>query len=140
VVEQLLTLPVSIVTAQNEKTTLLGKTKEDYASILRWMSFANSEVLSPLGDWFRPLIGRGPYNKKNVDSAEAVARKSIGVVENHLTLNTFLVGERLSLADIFAASIFARGFEFVSCCFDMQSITGSNIQSGFRQGVPRSVP
>jgi elongation factor 1-gamma len=101
------------LTAQNEKTTLLGKTKEDYASILRWMSFANSEVLSPLGAWFRPLIGRDPYNKKNVDSAEAAARKSIGVVENHLTLNTFLVGERLSLADIFAASIFARGFEFV---------------------------
>ena len=103
-----------LVTAQNEKTTLLGKTKQDYASILRWMSFANTEVLSPLAAWFRPLIGRDPYNKKNVDAASTNALKAVKVVENHLLLNTFLVGERLSLADIFAASIFSRGFEFVS--------------------------
>ncbi|KAK1088621.1 elongation factor EF-1 gamma subunit [Friedmanniomyces endolithicus] len=57
------------ITSQNEKTTLLGKTKQDYASILRWMSFANTECLPRLGAWFRPLIGRDPYNKKNVDDA-----------------------------------------------------------------------
>jgi len=108
-----LTFTVS-VTAQNEKTTFLGKTRQDYATILKWMSYSNSEILFPLGNWFRPLIGRDPYNKKNVDSAQAAALKAIGVVESHLTLNTFLVGERLSLADIFSASIFARGFEFVS--------------------------
>ena len=53
-----------LVTSQNEKTTLLGKTKQDYASILRWMSFANSEVLPKLAGWFLPLVGRSPYNKK----------------------------------------------------------------------------
>ncbi|KAI5854824.1 hypothetical protein BZA05DRAFT_392682 [Tricharina praecox] len=99
--------------AQNEKTTLLGKTKQDYASILRWMSFSNTEVLSNLGSWFRPLIGRDAYNKKNVDAAQAATLKVVGVVESHLSLNTFLVGERLSLADIFSASVFSRGFEFV---------------------------
>jgi len=102
------------VAAQDEKTTLLGKSKQDYASILKWMSFSNTEVLSPLGNWFRPLIGRDPYNKKNVDAAQVTALKAIDVVERHLLLNTFLVGERLSLADIFSASIFARGFELVS--------------------------
>ncbi|KAI5815988.1 putative elongation factor 1-gamma 2 [Pyronema omphalodes] len=100
-------------TAQNEKTTLLGKTKQDYASILKWMSFANTEVLSNLGAWFRPLVGRDPYNKKNVDVAQEKALKSIGVLEAYLKDNTFLVGERLSLADIFTASIIARGYMFV---------------------------
>jgi elongation factor 1-gamma len=102
-----------IVTAQNEKTTLLGKTKQDYASILKWMSFANTEVLSNLGAWFRPLVGREPYNKKNVDVAQEKALKAIGVLEAYLKDNTFLVGERLSLADIFTASILARGYMFV---------------------------
>ncbi|KAI5803214.1 hypothetical protein EDC01DRAFT_628006 [Geopyxis carbonaria] len=101
------------LTAQNEKTTLLGKTKQEYASILRWMSFANTEVLSPLGAWFRPLIGRDPYNKKNVDAAQATALKSVGVLEHHLLNNTFLVGERISLADVFSAAIISRGFEYV---------------------------
>ncbi|PVH92018.1 eEF1-gamma domain-containing protein [Periconia macrospinosa] len=100
------------LTSQNEKTSLLGKTKQDYASILRWMSFANQEVLTPLGGWFRPIIGRDPYNKKNVDESQKAALKAVHVFEEHLLTHTYLVGERLTLADIFAASIFARGFQY----------------------------
>jgi elongation factor 1-gamma len=102
-----------VVTAQNEKTTLLGKTKFEYASILRWMSFFNSDLISALGSWFRPLIGRDTYNKKAVDTAIGNCLKAVSVVEKHLLANTFLVGERISLADIFCTSIISRGFEFV---------------------------
>ncbi|KAL9044917.1 MAG: hypothetical protein Q9214_001982, partial [Letrouitia sp. 1 TL-2023] len=91
-------------TSQNEKTSLLGKTKQDYASIVRWMSFANSEVLPPTTNSFGPLIGRSPYNKKNVDDSMKAAFKAMKVLEEHLWVNTFLVGERISLADLFAAS------------------------------------
>ncbi|KAI4855145.1 eEF1-gamma domain-containing protein [Aureobasidium sp. EXF-8846] len=100
------------VTSQNEKTTLLGKTKQDYASILRWMSFANTEVLSALGGWFRPLIGRDPYNKKSVEDAQKATAKAVGALEDHFLVNTYLVGERLTLADIFAAGIISRGFQY----------------------------
>jgi len=103
---------VSLVTSQNEKTTLLGKTKQDYASILRWMSFANSEALPALGGWFRPLIGRDPYNKKSVEDSQARALKTLKVLEDHLLVNTYLVGERLTLADLFTVSLIARGFQF----------------------------
>ncbi|OJD17561.1 hypothetical protein AJ78_02374 [Emergomyces pasteurianus Ep9510] len=99
--------------SQNEKTTLLGKTKQDYASILRWMSFANTELLPALGGWFRPLVGRDPYNKASVEANSKAALKAFAVLEKHLTSNTYLVGERLTLADLFAASMSSRGFEFV---------------------------
>jgi hypothetical protein len=105
------------VASQNEKTSLLGKTKQDYATILRWMSFANTEVLSPLGGWFRPILGRDPFNKKNVDESQKAALKAVHVIEAHLLTHTYLVGERLTLADIFAASILARGFQYF---FDKQ--------------------
>lgn len=100
------------VTSQNEKTTLLGKTKQDYAAILRWMSYANTEVLPALGGWFRPLIGRDPYNKKNVEDSKQTALKTVQTLEDHLLVQTYLVGERLTLADIFAAGIISRGFQF----------------------------
>lgn len=100
------------VTSQNEKTTLLGKTKQDYASILRWMSYFNHEVLPPLGGWYSPLLGNAPYNKKAVEDSSKVALKAVAAVEEHLTHNTYLVGERITLADLFAAGILARGFEF----------------------------
>jgi len=103
---------VLLVTSQNEKTTLLGKTKQDYASILRWMSFANTEVLIGLGGWFRPLIGRDPYNKKSVDDAQKRALDAVKVLEDHLLVNTYLVGERLTLADLFTVSLISRGFQY----------------------------
>ncbi|KAK4505361.1 hypothetical protein PRZ48_003324 [Zasmidium cellare] len=100
------------ITSQNEKTTLLGKTKQDYASILRWMSFANTEVLPGLGGWFRPLIGRDPYNKKNVEDSKKRTQQNLKVLEDHFLVNTYLVGERLTLADLFTASILRRGYDY----------------------------
>ncbi|KAK3671346.1 elongation factor EF-1 gamma subunit [Recurvomyces mirabilis] len=100
------------ITSQNEKTTLLGKTKQDYASILRWMSFANTELLPQLGKWFRPLIGRDPYNKKNVEEGQKATELNVKVLEDHLLVNTYLVSERFTLADLFTASIISRGFQF----------------------------
>ncbi|KAK1827050.1 hypothetical protein QBC39DRAFT_362774 [Podospora conica] len=100
------------ITSQNEKTTLLGKTKQDYASILKWMSFFNSEVLPKMGAWYRPLLGKDTYNKKAVEDAQKAALKAVSVVEAHLANNTYLVGERITLADLFAVGIIARGFEF----------------------------
>jgi len=105
------------ITSQNEKTTLLGKTKQDYASILKWMSFFNSEVLPKLGSWYRPLLGKEPYNKKSVEDNQKAALKAVAVVESHLKENTYLVSERITLADLFAVGIIARGFEFF---FDKQ--------------------
>ncbi|KAK5630693.1 hypothetical protein RRF57_006408 [Xylaria bambusicola] len=107
------TIAINIyITSQNEKTTLLGKTKQDYASILKWMSFFNSELLPNLGAWYRPLLGLDPYNKKNIDEAIKASNKALSIVEEHLLHNTFLVGERLTLADLFATSIISRGFQF----------------------------
>jgi len=98
--------------SQNEKTTLLGKSKQDYASILKWMSFFNSDIISRLGGWYLPLLGRTPYVKKNVDEAIAATAKNISILEQHFATHTYLVGERITLADIFCASTIARGFEY----------------------------
>ena len=72
------------------------------------MSFFNTEVLSTLGGWFRPLLGRDPYNKKNVEESQKAALKAVSVAEEHLLHNTYLVGERITLADLFAAGIISR--------------------------------
>lgn len=100
------------MTSQNEKTTLLGKTKQDYASILRWMSFGNSELVPKFGGWFRPIVGKDPYNKKSVEDSQKAALKAAHVLEEHFLVNTYLVGQRLTLADIFVAATLTRGFQY----------------------------
>lgn len=77
------------------------------------MSFANSEVLPAIAGFFRPLVGRDPYNKKSVDDCLKKALRNVNVLETHLLANTFLVGERITLADIFTVSILTRGFQFL---------------------------
>ncbi|EED12466.1 translation elongation factor eEF-1 subunit gamma, putative [Talaromyces stipitatus ATCC 10500] len=101
------------ITSQNEKTTLLGTTKQDYASILRWMSFANTDLITRLCSWYLPLLGSIPYNKKTVEENVAATNAAMKVLETHLTANTFLVGERITLADIFVAAIIRRGYATV---------------------------
>ncbi|CAH0038212.1 unnamed protein product [Clonostachys solani] len=103
--------------SQDENTTLLGKNREEYASIVRWMSFFNSEILIPLADWFRPLAGKAPYNKESVENCSKATLRAVKVVEEHLENRTFIVGEVLSLADIFCAGLLFRGFQFF---FDKQ--------------------
>ncbi|KAK2601935.1 elongation factor EF-1 gamma subunit [Conoideocrella luteorostrata] len=105
------------VTSQNEKTTLLGNTKQDYASILKWMSYFNTELVPNFGNWYMPLVGKLPYNKKNVDDASKAVEKAVSVVEQHLLHNTFLTGERITLADLFSAPLLNRGFQYF---FDKQ--------------------
>ena len=101
------------VASQTPKTTLLGSIKQDGADILHWMSFANSEILPPLAGWFAPLIGRAPYIKSQVAKSRTQTLKAVQVLEDHLHKRTFLVGERVTLADLFVASIIGRGFQYV---------------------------
>lgn len=83
------------------------------ASILRWMSFVNTDVTSTLAKWGLPLLGLEPYNKKNVDAAIASSKKLFSVFEKHLLKHTFLVTEKLTLADIFVAGELSLGYSTV---------------------------
>lgn len=109
------------VTSSSPTTTLLGSTKEDYASILRWMSFANSEILPALGGWFNPLIGRQPFIQEQVDANRHATLQRFQMLEEHLTANqaavggdsvAYLVGGSLTLADLFVTGIVAGAFMF----------------------------
>jgi len=99
--------------SQNANTTLLGKTKEDYASILKWASLSNSDLISTMSKWYLPYLGREPYNKKVIDAAIQGTKVILSVFERQLLHNTFLVTEQLTLADIVAACILGRGYQVI---------------------------
>lgn len=103
----------SYIASFHNKTGLAGVTKEDAASVLQWTAWANIHLLVNLGGWFRPLSGKVPYNKTAVDAAKATVFKLCAYLEKCLSDKTFLVGHRITLADIYVASVLVRGFEFV---------------------------
>lgn len=76
------------------------------------MSYFNTEVINPLAEQYLPILGRLAFNKKAIDEAGVQSKKTIDAVEAYLLNNTFLVGERITLADLFCAGILTRGFQF----------------------------
>ncbi|XP_064417729.1 elongation factor 1-gamma-like [Latimeria chalumnae] len=64
------------------------------------MSFADSEIVPPASTWVFPTLGIMQYNKQATEHAKEEVKKVLGVLDLHLQTRTFLVGERVTLADI----------------------------------------
>ena len=110
-----------IVARQDPNTTLIPHDAKAYGQVLQWCSFANMELLPNIGAWFRPTVGRDPYNKKSVDAAEAVIKKILKHIDSYLLDNTYLVGDRLTIADLVTAAALDRGFQFVCSWYERDS-------------------
>lgn len=75
----------------------------------------NSEIQPSLANWFKPLVGRREYNEDRVIQARDLTNAAIVILETHLQKaeTKYLIGEQLTLADLFAASSLSRGFSYV---------------------------
>lgn len=102
-----------VVAKQDPNTTLIPKDTKAFALMMQWLSFANSEVLSSLSKVYMPLLGREPYNKKALETAEVGLKRLLQYVEGYLLHHTYLVGERITLADVVLTSMLDRGFQYV---------------------------
>lgn len=78
------------------------------------MSFVISDLVPAVRGWVAPLRGALPYNKKAVEEQQKESLRLMGALEQHLLIHTFLVGERITLADIFAVGLFTSPFKTVS--------------------------
>ncbi|KAL4781518.1 glutathione S-transferase [Aspergillus varians] len=101
------------IASQKENHTLLGKTKQEAASVHRWLSYSNTQILPNLGGWFAPILGRRPYDEAAVNAAKEKTLENISIIAKHLEGREFLVGDGLTIADLFVAGQLTRGFSFV---------------------------
>lgn len=79
---------------------LLGERPIDSALVEEWIDYARSSVQAPFESWFNPLINVWPYDANKERLAKIAVADSFGLLNTHLESKTFLVGERVSLADI----------------------------------------
>ncbi|XP_031698384.1 elongation factor 1-gamma-like [Anarrhichthys ocellatus] len=83
---------------------LRGATPQAAAQVLQWVSFADSEIIPPASAWVFPTLGIMQFNKQATEQAKEDVKRALTVLNQHLNTRTFLVGERVSLADITLAS------------------------------------
>jgi elongation factor 1-gamma len=79
---------------------LRGQTQQDQALILNWMEFADQDILPASCTWVFPCLGIMQFNKQNTEKAKEEVKHCLQILDDHLRLRTYLVGERISLADI----------------------------------------
>jgi len=89
--------------AQKGKKNLLGKTAYESALVDQWMEFASTQIEPPASTWLYPIWGLIPNNPAATNKAKGDILRLLTVLNTHLSSRTFLVGERISLADICVA-------------------------------------
>jgi len=82
---------------------LRGAAPEEAAQVQQWVNFADNEILPASCTWVFPCLGLMQYNKQNTEHAKEDIKKALGVLNKHLETRTYLVGERISQADITVA-------------------------------------
>uniref|UniRef100_A0A8C7DH58 Eukaryotic translation elongation factor 1 gamma n=1 Tax=Oncorhynchus kisutch TaxID=8019 RepID=A0A8C7DH58_ONCKI len=81
---------------------LHGSSPQAQSQVLPWVSFADAEIIPPGSAWVFPTLGIMQFNKQATEQAKEV-KKVLFVLNHHLNTRTFLVEERVSLADISVA-------------------------------------
>ncbi|XP_066593625.1 elongation factor 1-gamma [Prorops nasuta] len=92
---------------------LRGKTDLERAEIIQWLGFADSEILPASCAWVFPLFGIMPYKKQTLEHAKDDVDKALAALNTHLLTKTYLVGERITLADISVAMTLLHLYQYV---------------------------
>lgn len=70
----------------------------------QWLDFSTNEIEPSVMAWIGPILGYIPYNADIHTQAVANLKVTFAALERYLERNTFLVGERITLADIVCAA------------------------------------
>ena len=71
--------------------------------VVQWMVMADNEILPAACTWVFPTMGIMQFNKNATDRAKEDIKAALKTLNDHLLTRTFLVGERVTLADISVA-------------------------------------
>ena len=80
--------------------TLVGTNTLDACLVQQYINFADNEILPSACAWTFPTLGLRQFNKQDHERAVAHIKECLELLNNALLTRTFLVGERVTLADI----------------------------------------
>jgi elongation factor 1-gamma len=88
------------VARMSATTQLMGKGFFESVLVDQWMEFAASVVEPARDTWVLPVQGAVVFDGKAYAAAKKDMGKALGVLNNHLANETYLVGNCVTLADI----------------------------------------
>jgi len=85
-------------------TDLCGSSFFESSQVDQWIDFSANELEPTRAIWLFPLSGFLQYDAEAYQSAKQDVAKTLDVLNQHLASRTYLVGEKITLADIVVVS------------------------------------
>jgi elongation factor 1-gamma len=95
-----------------------GNDEAARAEVLKYIVYAQAELFGPIAGWLFPSMSIIPFNKDQVAKSRAATENQLSILDGILLTRTFLVGERITLADV---AVFATLIEVVKKLLDKES-------------------
>lgn len=93
---------------------LRGSSLEDKAGVIQWLEYGSTEVTSSVASWVYPALGLAESTQQNVQRAKEDLKQVFTCLNDHLKTRTYLVGERITLADIAVAADLLLAYQYVA--------------------------
>lgn len=95
-------------------TELLGASFVEQAQVDSWIDFCANEIELPASMWTYPVLGYMPFNLAAYTKAKEDLAKGLKTLDTYLLTRTYLVGEKITLADICITSALVYVMKFVA--------------------------
>jgi elongation factor 1-gamma len=92
---------------------LRGKTLAEQSQVLQWIEYGEREINPVSATLVYPCMGIMQFNKQNHERAKDELKHILQLLNNYLRTRTYLVGERITLADIAVASDLLLLFQWI---------------------------
>ena len=94
-------------------STLMGQKRRHYKDITQWTQRCTKELAPAISSWLAITSGRVPFNKEQQAKNKRTILSFLATLDKWLVNHTFLVGERITLADISMACQLFYPMEFL---------------------------
>lgn len=92
---------------------LRGQTLSDKSEIFQWIEYGEREITPVSTTLVYPCMGILQFNKNHNEHAKGELKNILQLLDNYLRTRTYLVGERMTLADITIACDLLLLFQWV---------------------------
>jgi len=108
------------ITRKGNDKGLYGANEYEASQIDQWIEWYRSQLEMSLYTWIVPVAYGGPFDKEKYDAAKGKVAKNLPILNSHLNGKEWLVGKRVTLADIVLFSSLARPLQHL---FDPEFMT-----------------
>lgn len=91
-----------------------GSSVEDRSRVLQWLNWGSQDVYSAVASWVYPALSLVDSTPAQVNAAKNDLKNIFEFLNGYLKTRTYLVGERLSLADVSLAADLLLAYEHVA--------------------------